>query len=493
MNKMLALTILMLTIIWPAVTSAAPVAETGLGSGQTVVYIPVDTEVQFGLGGFIKRAISEARANSSAAVILGIDTFGGRVDSALDIINHIESAGDIPVVAYVTDKAWSAGALIALGCDQIIMKSGSSIGSATPVAGGGPAGQTQALSEKYVSAIRAKFRSVAEKNGYPPTIAAAMVDKDIEVKQVRIDNQLEFLTNDEIELLKEQKKQYKVEKVISAKDKLLNLTAEQAVEVTIAVAVSNSINDVLAQLNLSGARVDNKQRNWSEQFASFVTGATLSGLLLMIGLMALYTEMSNPGFGWAGILGLACLGLLFWGKYIVNLAEMTEMIIFFAGVVLLLIEIFVIPGFGVTGIAGLAFMGLGLYLAFVPFVVPEAPWDFNLFFKTATIMILAVAGSITGFLVLMHFLPELPGMKRLVLTTALGQEKIPASGSESKRELAIGQQGQALSDLRPVGKAEFEQDVVDVVAETGYINKKEKIKIIKVEGNRIVVRAVKKS
>lgn len=459
-------------------------------SEKIVVYIPVDTEVQYGLAGFIKRSIQEAGNSNADAIVLGINTFGGRVDSALAIVSHIEEAGDLPVIAYVIDNAWSAGALIALGCKQVVMKPGSSMGSATPVAAGGPGvGAAKALSEKYVSAIRAKFRSVAEKNGYPPNLAAAMVDKDLEIKEVIVDGKKQYLTEDEITLLKNQKKKIEINKIIIAKGKLLNLTAEQAVEVGMAAAVIDNMNGLLSHLDLAGAKVINKKRNWSEHFASFATSATISGILLMLGLMALYTELSNPGFGWAGILGIACLGLLFWGKYIVNLAQMTEMILFFIGVALLLIEIFVIPGFGITGIAGLAFMGIGLYLAFVPFVAPKLPWDFSLFFRTLATMMAAVLGSISGFLILMHFLPELPGMKRLVLTTSL---KPGMAGSEKNEEQLdlLGQKGRAVTDLRPVGKAGFGDKILDVVAETGFINKTTEVEIIKVEGNRILVRKV---
>lgn len=485
---MAASLVLVMTWAWTALLEVQ--AETPSPStSQKVIYIPVNTEVQYGLSGFIKRAMSEAKEKQVNAIILGIDTFGGRVDSALDIVNEIDASDGIPVVAYVLDKAWSAGALIALGCNAIYMKPGSSIGSATPVASGGPTGKTEALSEKYVSAIRAKFRSIAEKNGYPANLAAAMVDKDLEVKEVVVDKQKRYLTDAEINLLKTQGKKIKIGPVITEKGKLLNLTAEQAVDVLLAKGLEPSMSDLLKAMGMPGAKVINVKRNWAEHFASFITSSMISGLLLLVGLVALYTELTHPGFGWAGVIGLLCLGLLFWGKYVVNLAQMTDLVLFLIGVVLLLVEIFVIPGFGITGIAGLLFMAAGLYLAFVPFVVPKMPWDFNIFYATVTILLLAGLGSVAGFLTLMHFLPELPGLKRLVLTTAL-KPGLAKGEKGPLHSLKVGQEGEVLSDLRPVGKARFAMVIVDAVAETGYLGKGTAVKIIKIEGNRIMVREV---
>ncbi|MBN1594586.1 hypothetical protein JW933_01535 [candidate division FCPU426 bacterium] len=456
---------------------------------QEVYYFKLDTEVQYGMSGFVKRMMETAKRNNAQAVIIGIDTFGGRVDAALEIIEHIDRAKPVMVYAYVEDKAWSAGALLALGCQGIFMRSGSSIGSAMPVSGGGPQAQSEALGEKYVSAIRAKFRSVAEKNGYPPNLAAAMVDQDMEVWQVSVSGQTQYLTQDEIDLARKDKKQVTVGAQITAKGKLLNLTAQQAQAFGLARGVAENQRDLLAQAGLETAEVREEQRNWTEYAAGFLTSSMISGLLLMIGLIALYTEITHPGFGWAGITGILALGLLFWGKYIINLAEMTEFLIFLAGVVLLLIEIFVIPGFGITGITGIILMCVGLYLAFVPFVIPKQPWDFSLFTRTLVVLFTAVISSITGFLILIHFLPELPGINRLVLTRSQRQEEGFTVADQASQEM-VGWQGRTTTDLRPVGKARFEAKLLDVVAESGFIPKGTLVTVIDVKGNRILVRSV---
>jgi membrane-bound serine protease (ClpP class) len=487
-NKLIFLLTVCLTLFLALQTNWSQANKTNAAE-KTVHYFKLDTEVHFGMSGFVKRTIQKAKSENAAAIIIGIDTFGGRVDSALEIIEHINTAQELPVYAYVEDKAWSAGALLALGCKAIYMKSGSTIGSATPVSAGGGQAKSEALGEKYVSAIRAKFRSVAEKNNYPPNLAAAMVDNDIEVWQVTVDERTVYLTQDEIDLAKKEKKKITIGPKVTAEGKLLNLTAQQSLTYGLSKGMIENKEDLIAAIELSGAVLVTQERNWTELVAGFLTSSMISGLLMMIGLIALYTEISNPGFGWAGILGISALGLLFWGKYIVNLAEMTEFIIFAVGIVLLLLEIFVVPGFGITGIAGIAFMCIGLYLAFVPFVIPKYPWDITLFSHTLVLMLVSILGSITGFFILLHFLPSLPGMNRLVLTREQRRED-GFTVATDKTNTLIGSVGKATTGLRPVGKGQFGQQLLDVMAESGFIEKGSAITIIDVKGNRILVRPV---
>ena len=454
---------------------------------KQVVYISANTEVNYGLTGFIKRAIKEAKQQQAEAIILGLDTFGGRVDAALEIVKHIEAAAPIPVYALVEDKAWSAGALLALSCKQISMQKGSSMGSATPVSSSG--GKSEALGEKHVSAIRAKFKSIAEKNGYPANLAAAMVDKDVAVKEVLIAGEKKYLTEEEIKKLEKENQKFKITEVVIKKDKLLNLTAKQAQQYGIARHVVDNVEDLVNKLELGEMTIDKKQKNWAEYLAGIVTSSMLSGLLLMLGFFALYTEISNPGFGWAGIVGIICLGLLFWGKYIVDLAQFTEIMLFIIGVVLIFVEIFVIPGFGIAGIAGIIILALGLYLSFVPFVIPKNTWDFSLVISSLTLILISGLASAIGFFIFLHFVPEIPGLKRLVLKKEQTKEQGYTGANKEISEM-LAWQGIAKTNLRPVGKAIFGEKILDVVAESEYITKDTKIKIIDVKGNRILVRKV---
>ena len=214
-------------------------------SSSPVYIIPVKGVIDLGLSGFIKRSVAEARDNNARAVIFEIDTFGGRVDAATEICGHIEELSDIPVIAFVDDQAWSAGALISLACKKIIMSEGSSIGSAEPRASAG--GKPEPTDEKMTSALRAKFRAVAEQNGHSPALAEAMVDKDIALKKVKLNNETAILTAEELELKIDELGQENVVVLSTIIDsgKLLNLSAKEAKELGLASDVLASRKDLL--------------------------------------------------------------------------------------------------------------------------------------------------------------------------------------------------------------------------------------------------------
>lgn len=450
-----------------------------------VYYIPAQTEVDYGLAGFLHRAIEEAKQKEAQAIIFGIDTFGGRVDACLEIANHIVAAKPVPTYAYIEDKAWSAGALIALSCDKIFMRSGSSIGSAAPVTGG--TGKSEALGEKYVSALRAKFRATAEKKGYPANLAAAMVDKDLEVKEVRVNGEKKYLTDDEIGTLKKEKKKVSVGKKITKKNKLLNLTSEQAKNYGMATDLAERKQDILNLVGLEGSQIMSVERNWAENFAGLVTGSMLSGLLLTIGLLALYLEFQAPGFGWPGVTGLICLSLVFWGKYMVHLAQWTELILIGIGILLILAEIFIIPGFGIAGIGGIVLLLVGIYLSYVPFFIPQAPWDFQMFQDTLLILLTSLTATSIGILVIAYYMPSIPLLNRLVLAKTISNDEKPTTRGASEEEI-LGRKGVCLTDLRPVGRARFGGKILEVVADSTYISKGSKVSVTEVKNNRILVR-----
>lgn len=448
----------------------------------SVYYIPVDDEINFGLAGFIKRGLDEAMENNAQLIILGIDTLGGRVDACLDIVQSIESVKDIPICAYIEDKAWSAGALIALACEKIVMRKGSSIGSAAPVSGKG-----EELSEKYISALRAKFQAVAERNGYPANIAKAMVDKDIEVREVKISGKKEYLTQQQIEDLNEKKRKVTIGEMVSKKDKLLNLSYKSAKKYGIASNIVDDAGSIPSLYGMSGADVVNVRRNWAEYLAGFFTSALISSLLITFGFMLMYVEFGHPGFGLPGLMGLICFGLFFFGRYIVHLAGGADILLFAIGILLIALEIFVIPGFGLAGIGGIALILISLYLALSPYNIPKYPWDFHTLRKTLLIILGSFTFSIVGGLVMLNNIQKIPFLKRLVLIDE-GRERKDQISSPEFKSIKTGLKGLALTDLHPVGRARFGKKVLDSVSRDGYIKKGGKIEIIEISGNRILVK-----
>ena len=256
----------------------------------SIYRIPVHGVIELGLAPFIARSISEAERAGARAVVLDIETPGGRVDAAQQIVNSLKEA-KVPVYAYVNRRAFSAGAMIALAADAIYMRSGSVMGAATPVDGGG----TKAP-EKIVSAMRSEMRALAEARKLDPRVAEAMVDEEIEIAGV-------------------------VEK-----GKLLTLTTAEAVKVGYAQEVADW-NALMLQLRAVGAPVQNARVNWAEGLVRFFTHPLVAPMLLSLGFLGLLIEMKTPAFGLAGVAGVVLLGFLFGSQYIVCQAGWVELIL----------------------------------------------------------------------------------------------------------------------------------------------------------------------
>jgi membrane-bound serine protease (ClpP class) len=427
---------------------AAPLAQTG----RPVVYVvPITGVIDLGLAPFVSRVLEEATSAEAAAVILDINTFGGRVDAAVLIRDTLLQAR-VRTVAFVNKRAISAGALISLAAETIAMADGGTIGAATPVEIGSPGGPAQPVAEKTVSYMRKEFRATAESRKRPPLLAEAMVDADVEIPGV-ID-----------------------------KGKLLTLTTAEALQHQLADFRANSLAAVLQALDLGGAEVRTASPTWAETLVRFLTHPVVSSLLMTLGMLGLIVEMRTPGFGIPGAVGLLGLGLFFWGHWLVRLAGWEELLLVGVGLVLLALEVFVIPGFGLPGILGLMALlgGLGLSL-----VGAGATWEAILTSMgwVALSLLLALAVS----LALLRVLPRLSWGRRLILETELLAGAAGASAPAHEQRW-LGKSGTTVTPLRPAGIAYLNDERVDVVAEGAFIEAGQAIDVIRVDGNRVVVR-----
>ena len=421
-------------------------------NARKIVYlVPIDGVIDLGLAPLVARVLDEAANAGAAAVILDINTFGGRVDAAVLIRDALLNA-KVPTVAFVNKRAISAGALIALAADKIAMADGGTIGAATPVTMGLPGAAAQPVAEKTVSYMRKEFRATAEARKRPPLLAEAMVDTDVEIKGV-ID-----------------------------KGKLLTLTTDEAMQHKLADFRANSVDAVLQSLGLAGAEVRHAAPTWAETLVRFLTHPVVSSLLMTVGMLGVITELRTPGFGVLGAIGLSSLGLFFWGHWLVQLAGYEELLLVGLGLVLLAVEVFVMPGFGVVGILGASALlgGLGLSL-----VGAGATWEVAV--NAAWQVVLSLLLAVGGALVLLRFLPRLPFGRRLVLEGGL-LAKAGYSSAPETDQAWLGKRGTAVSTLRPAGVADLEGQRVDVVSDGEFIEAGEPIEVSRVNGNRIVVR-----
>jgi len=406
-----------------------------------VFVIPVESTIDLGLASFIDRSYKEAEALAVDLVLLEIDTPGGRVDAAQEIKKTITNS-PLSTAALVKGGAISAGAYITLACPKIAMVPGSTIGDAEPRIG------DERADEKFVSYWASEMGATAERNGRDRTIAMAMADRDLEIPG------------------------------LVEKGKLLTLTYQQALEYRFTDYVVQDQAEFLEILNLSGAEVLEAQLSTAEKITRIVTNPYISTLLLTLGIAGILIEILTVGWGIAGFVGLASLALYFGGHILAGFTGWEAILLFLLGLILLCVEIFM-PGFGIFGFGGIASISLSIILS--------APsWEAGIIS-----LVLAILGTIILIILSLKLLTKRKFWDRLVLGTKYKKEEgyIPQGEDLS---IHLGKRGEAITILRPAGTVMLDDGTrLDVVTDGSFIQKGERIEIIKVEGIRLIVRAIK--
>ena len=436
--------LLLLVVALAAFTARTPANAQDIERGA-VVRIPVSGVIEMGLAPFVQRTIAEAEAAGARAVILDIETPGGRIDAAERIVDAVRNA-KVPVYAFVNMRAFSAGAIIALSAREIYMRPGSVMGAATPVTGDG-----QKAPEKIVSAMRSEMRALAEARGLDPRVAEAMVDEKLGVPGLVEPGQL------------------------------LTLTAAEAVRVGYAKEVADW-DALMNVLGLNDAPVQETRVNWAERAVRFLTHPMVAPLLLSLGMLGLIIEIKTPAFGLAGAAGAAALTAFFGSHFLLGLAGWEEVILLGVGIILLAVEMFVLPGFGIAGIAGtLAIFG-AFFFSMVTSMATGADYARALGVLSLAILVVILAGW-----ALLRHLPRSRGLAKtgLLLGDATTRETGYLS-NEIRTEL-VGTVGVAVTDLRPSGAGRFGAERIDVVSDANFISAGTPIKIVRSDGYRHVV------
>ena len=403
-------------------------------SKERVIVLHIEGEINLGLSKYVDRCLKDMEGVK--AIVVEIDTFGGALDAATKIRDRLLHV-DVPTIAWIKGRAWSAGALIALSCKKIVFSSGASMGAAEPIP----------TTEKTVSAVRGEFESTCEANGRDPKIGASMVDKEIEIEGV------------------------------VKRGELLTLSSEKAKKLGFSDYESDSLDDILSHFNLDEFEISDLSPLPSERVAGFLTSSTVREILLIVGLLGLIIEATTPGFGIPGTMGLVALSLFFGGHMIAGIGNWLYTLMFIAGVVLLLLEIFVIPGFGIAGISGIALIFISIFLTLGGGVG-----------AIHTIGIVALI-LLVSFLVLLFFFPKLPIWKKLGLARRETRKEGYVAVKEEKH--LEGKEGKAITMLRPAGVVEIEGKRYDALTDGEFIEKGKKIVVTKVEGGKIFVKRIR--
>jgi membrane-bound serine protease (ClpP class) len=377
------------------------------------------------------------------------------------------------------------------------MAPGTSIGAAAPVVQG--AEGMQPAGEKNISAVRSQMAALAEKNGHPVPLALAMVDYDVFLVEIEDEGELRAVKEeDAARLEKEKPGRVKRGPVISARGKLLSLTAGEALRYGLSSGTEEDFAGLLARI---GAESEMKtlEPSATDELVSFLTSAPLQGILILVGLAALFIELSSPGFGIPGTVAVLCFVTIFGANGMLGTVGSVEILLFLVGVALLVVEIFLLPGFGVAGISGLVLVGLALVLSMQDFVIPDVSWQWDLLYRnvlTVTVGLLAGAAAIC---VLALFAPRLRIFDGFTLKTVLrGTSGGPVPDDPSAAVFAegrsdvspnlVGMTGKAVSVLRPSGRAEIGGVVYSVEADGTFIPGGTPLVVVRVRGSNILVK-----
>ena len=453
-------------------------AEPKNSAGGKVYVVPVKADITPPLPYVIRRGIKEAIANQATMVVLEMDTDGGRLDTTEEIIKILGQFHG-PIVTFVNQKAFSAGAFIAVATSKIYMAPQSVIGAAAPlmlIPGGGPAQLPETVEAKMTSAVRALVRANAEKNGYNVQVIEAMIDK---TRKLEIDGE-----------------------VLNEKGQILTLTNVQAEKeygtpprALLSSGTVRSVSELLGRLGYANAETVRIEETGVEKLGAWINA--LSPILLLIGVIGLYLEFKTPGFGLPGIVGLSAFAIYFLGGFVAGLSGMEWLALFVVGLVLLILEVLVFPGTIALGLAGAALMLASIVMAMVDIYpaypaypgVPSIPTRFEVpidrILSTLSITGLLAVASVW---VLSRILPKTALYTSMVSASASGEGTIRFLAK--REEARMGAEGETISDLRPGGKVRFGNEIVDALSEGQLIPKQKRVRVVGSTGGQPVVQSL---
>jgi membrane-bound serine protease (ClpP class) len=467
-----------------------------------VLVVPIVDEITHVQRMFVRRSVERAKVEKPKLVLFEIDTPGGEVTATLAMCEDIISLGaaGLRTAAFIkrtesgafeAGAAASAGALISLACQKIYMADGTVIGAAQPVYFDPEEGMKSAP-RKMISFLREKASTFAKRNGYPEHIAMAMVDPEHEVYRVSHDGKIVFVDPDEKAKIADSTVGDVESKLITKKGEPLTLTVTRAIEFGLAAAAETR-DQVLQLEGLAGAGQAVESFTWSEELAAFLISGPVRALLMVMAILCVYMEYKSQTIGIFGGAAVLLFGIVYFGHYVAGMAGILEFILIVIGFALIAFEIFVIPGTMFSAILGSILVFTGLIMLMSPVSIPDIdnPFHIDGILGAGAQLVLTFLAATGIFLLIARFLPQIPIFNRLVLLAEIGgaggagSAAAPASAASP----LVGRAGVVLARLAPGGKIETKEgEIFDVVAEGDFVEAGRRVRIVAVEGTRVVVR-----
>ncbi len=411
-------------------------------NAKNVYIIPIKGEINPAVTQFVKSSIKKAEADpSSVAILFEIDTLGGMIHEATQIRDAIMKT-PLHTISFVNNRAESAGVLIAIASEDLVMNQGSTIGSA----------ETIPYTEKNISYWKSELRATAEQRGRDPRLVEAMADRRIEIPDPN--QQGEFIVKE---------------------GELLNLTTKEAEKLGFIDGVFRHFKDIFNFFDIQYTEIISIQQDFKIKIAQWATSSFILPVLLAAGFIGLIVELFTPGFGIGGTISLIAFSIFFGGSILAGNAGITVILIFMTGVLLLCIEA-IVPGFGAPGIGGVLCIIVSIILAS------------NSIALGIFSLLIAFILTIIAAVLLLKYAPRNKYFDKIILRTSLKKDQgyVPTA---SKDDL-LGLEGTAITPLRPAGIIEVNDEKIDAITEGDFIDIHARIKIVKIEGRKIVVKKI---
>jgi membrane-bound serine protease (ClpP class) len=455
----------------------------------------------------LERRLDIARKAGCTLVIYEIDTYGGLLQTGLEIselTRKLPTDSRLNTVAWINTKAISDGALIACACQHIVMASDATLGDCAPIR---VSNETLVLvppteRAKLSAPLLLEFDQSAAQNKYNRTLLHAMVDVTIEVHEIeeRKTGQIRFVDTQEKDALiavppGEHESPWRYVETIDNANQLLTVKPDMAMKMGLAQATVNNEQELRAVLNIRGELIT-LDFNWAEVATVWLTGFWIRAMLFFAMLVFAYIEFSHPGITVPGVLAIICLVLLVGAPFLTGIAQIWEIVLIVLGLGIIIIDLFVFGGIGLLAVPGFILMAVGLVASFVPFQPGgfHAPATWIAMRNGLMVVVFGSLAALVAFYLLSKYLYITPGFRRLQLAPATGAA---GAGNMSLRDAAdraadeavfVGAVGKAATDLRPAGKARFGDHLIDVVSFGSFIERNSEVEVTEVAGNHIVVK-----
>lgn len=480
-----------------------PVGSAGGDSSARPAVIHLDGQIDRGHFEYLRAKLAEAQERKLTPIVIQIDSPGGLLEESFELARLLQQA-KTPTIAYIPERALSGGAIVALGCDQIVLGPQARIGDAG-IIGFDETFFFRYVEEKVLSDVVRQVRDLAQAKGRPPELAEAMMDRravvftrpdtngklEFTIRYAAQDDSPQSITPDPPAIAADETPWEAIPE--SFGNRFLEFNTSQAIAFGLANRQADSLDAVLSDAEASAPPII-FHRTTTDLVAFWMTRPFMRFILILVGLVALYFEFSSPGISIGGLIAGLCFTLFFWSSFMAGMAGALEILLFLAGIAFLIIELAVLPGFGVTGILGLLLIVASIVMAGQTFLVPgsELEWDEAL--KSTGVVFGAALGFLIAANIISRRMGSIPFLRRLVLeppseTPAVAIDGGPPLASLPKDHplVAIGEWGVAESVLRPAGKARFRNHSLDVVADGTFVEPDTPVQVVALSGNRIVV------